>query len=61
MANDQHLKGAVDMMSSLNKENNNPDIKMLNVTTADFTGSYKDKKLTVKELNYNYLIIIVTK
>jgi DNA-directed RNA polymerase subunit L len=40
-----------DYTFELNKENNNPDIKMLNVTTADFTGSYKDKKLSTKELN----------
>ena len=40
-----------DYSFELNKENNNPDIKMLNITTADFTGTYKDKQLTQKELN----------
>ncbi len=40
-----------DYTFELNKENNNPDVKMLNVTTADFTGTYKDKQLTAKELN----------
>jgi len=40
-----------DYQFELNKENNNPDIKMLNITTADFTGTYKDKPLTQNELN----------
>jgi DNA-directed RNA polymerase alpha subunit len=40
-----------DYTFELNKENNNPDIKMLDVTTADFTGTYKDKQLSQKELN----------
>jgi hypothetical protein len=40
-----------DYTFELNKENNNPDHKMLNITTADFTGTYKDKKLSDKELN----------
>lgn len=40
-----------DYTFELNVENNNPDIKMLNITTADFTGTYKDKVLTSKELN----------
>lgn len=40
-----------DYLFELNKENNNPDIKMMNITTADFTGTYKDKPLTAKELN----------
>jgi len=52
-----HIKEAIvekyeddDYTFELNKENNNPDIKMLNITTADFTGTYKDKPLTAKEL-----------
>lgn len=40
-----------DYSFELNKENNNPDIKMLDITTADFTGTYKDKPLSAKELN----------
>ena len=34
--------------------NNNPDIKMLNVTTADFTGTYKDKYIKFQTKNSTY-------
>jgi len=37
-----------DYTFELNKEN--PNNEMLNITTADFTGNYKDKKLTSQEI-----------